>query len=65
MSYFDNCERSEGDRGVRGLRKGSVPWNNEEHSSFLGDVVSCRGVGFGIRGVERRLKKSVQSHGMR
>ena len=40
-------------------------WNNEEHSSFLGDVVPCRGVGFGIRCVERCLKKSVQSHGMR
>ena len=50
---------------MRGLRKGSVSWNNEEHSSFLGDVVSCRGVGFGIRGVERHLKMSVQSHGMR
>ncbi len=44
---------------------GSVPGNNEEHSSFRGDVVSCRGVVVRIRGVESRLKMSVHAHGMR
>ena len=44
---------------------GSVPGNNEEHSSFRGDVVSCRGVVVGKRGVESRLKMSVHAHGMR
>ena len=43
MSYFDNFEKSEGDRGVRGL----------------GEVLSCHGVVYGIRGVERRLRRSV------
>ena len=45
--------------------KGVFLWNNKEHSSFRSDVVSCRDVVFGIRGVEPRLNLIVQSHGMR
>ena len=58
-------EKGEGDRNERSDEWGVFLWINEEHSSFRGDVVSCRGVVFGIRGVQPRLKMIVQSHGMR
>jgi hypothetical protein len=44
---------------------GSVPENNLLHYSYRGVVVSYDNVVIGIRGVEPRLKTSVQSHGMR
>ncbi len=47
------------------MRPGSVPESNLLHSSYRGVVVSYDGVVVGIRGVEPRLKTSVQSHGMR
>ena len=44
---------------------GSVPDKNLLHSSYCGVVVLYDDVVVGIRGVEPRLKMSVQSHGMR
>lgn len=63
-SFLNTCERSDGGQVV--WEKGSVPWNNKEHSSYCRDVVSCRGVAFGIQGVaEPRLKISVKLQMMR
>jgi hypothetical protein len=47
------------------VRPGSVPESNLLHSSYRGVIVSYDDVVVGIRGVESRLKMSVQSHGMR
>ncbi len=60
---FDNCERSGEKRKKWGQR--SVPDVNLLHSSYRGVVASCDDVVIGTRGVEPRLKTSVQSHGMR
>jgi hypothetical protein len=47
------------------VRPRSVPESDLLHSSYRGVVVSYDDVVVGIRGVEPRLKTSVQSHGMR
>ncbi len=57
---------------VRGVKKcggcaswGSVPDENLLHSSYRGVVGLYDNIVVGIRGVDPRLKTSVQSHGMK
>ncbi len=60
---IDNCERSEEMRGLCESR--SVPESNLLHSSYCGVIVSYYDEVVGTRDVEPRLKRSVQSHGIR
>jgi hypothetical protein len=63
MCYFVNCERSE---EMRGCELGGVYQRRICYTPHIvGVVVSYNGVVIGVRGVEPRLKMSVQSHWMR
>ena len=66
MSYFDNCEKSEGDRGDERSEKRGVFLGTMRNTPRFSEMsFRVADVGFGIRCVERCLKMSVQSHGMR